>query len=570
MKLKDLSLFVKLLTPVVILFAVIGGVLFIGKMNNDRLIAGQREIAHNGITSLVQVSEIVEEFQTIDGRFYRYLIGQSTGNLEGGEKKMAALKEEAIALDAKLGAFLATVEKGAEKDRLLKLQNDFKTTVIGMNDDGVYDVAIQMMGIDVSFVLKGIGSYTNVYNEFIDALGEFQESIRVKVNALVEESEQEITHFQLLSIVATAAVGILALLIAVFLIIIVVRSVKDIAGVTALLAEGRTDVDIEARERKDELGTIVESLKKFKENQMQVLELKDQQEHLKAEQEAQRKQDMFALAESFDSQIGGLISSLTTASGSLQTTAESMRSIAEETVGASNTVASSSEQAQANVNTVASAMEEMSAASNEITVQASSARRKSNDTASEATRARETVGNLSHLVENIGEVVTAIQDIAEQTNLLALNATIEAARAGEAGKGFAVVADEVKKLASETSKKTEEIGSRIADIQGATQLSVDAMESIITNISDIDQAITGVSAAIEEQNATNKEVARSVSEASHGVQQVSMIISDVKTRAGDTGESADTVLDAARDVAKLSDNLRGSVGEFLQRIRSDS
>lgn len=570
MKLKDLSLFVKLLTPVVILFAVIGGVLFIGKMNNDRLIAGQREIAHNGITSLVQVSEIVEEFQTIDGRFYRYLIGQSTGNLEGGEKKMAALKEEAIALDAKLGAFLATVEKGAEKDRLLKLQNDFKTTVIGMNDDGVYDVAIQMMGIDVGFVLKGIGSYTNVYNEFIDALGEFQESVRVKVNALVEESEQEITRFQLLSIVATAAVGILALLIAVFFIIIVVRSVKDIAGVTALLAEGRTDVDIEARERKDELGTIVESLKKFKENQMQVLELKDQQERLKAEQEAQRKQDMFALAESFDSQIGGLISSLTTASGSLQTTAESMRSIAEETVGASNTVASSSEQAQANVNTVASAMEEMSAASNEITVQASSARRKSNDTASEATRARETVGNLSHLVENIGEVVTAIQDIAEQTNLLALNATIEAARAGEAGKGFAVVADEVKKLASETSKKTEEIGSRIADIQGATQLSVDAMESIITNISDIDQAITGVSAAIEEQNATNKEVARSVSEASHGVQQVSMIISDVKTRAGDTGESADTVLDAARDVAKLSDNLRGSVGEFLQRIRSDS
>lgn len=164
-------------------------------------------------------------------------------------------------------------------------------------------------------------------------------------------------------------------------------------------------------------------------------------------------------------------------------------------------------------------------------------------------------------------VVTADADVIA---LCCFLQNIDAARAGEAGKGFAVVADEVKKLASETSKKTEEIGSRIADIQGATQLSVDAMESIITNISDIDQAITGVSAAIEEQNATNKEVARSVSEASHGVQQVSMIISDVKTRAGDTGESADTVLDAARDVAKLSDNLRGSVGEFLQRIRSDS
>lgn len=567
-KLKNVPLFIKLFIPIFTLFILIGGILFVGKINSDKLIEAQNTIKVQGIEEMGKVNSILEQFQKLDGLFYNYLINQSTGNLQDGEKKMAALKEEAKKLDVELSGLLHEV-KEEDAQKLLALQKAFKKSVIGEADDGVYDVAIQMMGMDVGFVLKGIGGYTQVYTDYVKALKELQAGIEEDVNILSRESEANIRSFQMYSLFGSIALSALILLSVVSIIILIVKSIKEISRVTGLLAEGRTDMDIALLERKDELGTIVESLKKFKENQLQVKRLTEEQERLKEEQEAQRKRDMQDLADSFDRQIGGLIDALSSASGKLSFTAETMRSIADHTSKASETVAASSEESSVNVNTVAAAMEEMSASSGEITVQITSARVKSNDTAANANTANETVRNLSNLVNNIGEVVEAIQDIAEQTNLLALNATIEAARAGEAGKGFAVVADEVKKLANETTKKTGEIGGRISDIQAATKNSVDAMERIITNIANIDESVTGVSAAVEEQNATNKEIVRSVSEASHGVQQVTEIIIDLQKGAQETGTSADSVLSAAREVAELSENLKISVNQFLEKIRNE-
>jgi len=566
--LKNTSLYVKLLTPIIILFLVIGGMLVVAKINNEKLINVQRNITQNGIKKIEKISSLLEEFQTLDGKFYRYLIGQSTGNLEGGEEKMMALKADAIKLDKEFENFLNELGE-EERANFQKLRQDFKVSVIGENDDGVYDVAVQMMSIDVGFVLKGIDGYTKVYNEFISSLKALQTKINSDANTLALSSEQEIRKFQYWYLIGTMALGTLVVVLSLLMVYIVVRSVKNIAAMTTKLANGDIEVDIESQQRKDELGEIVTSLSQFKENQLQVRHLEEQQERLKEEQELARARDMQELADSFDNQIGGLVSSLTTASGSLQGTAKTMRTIADKTSQSSSTVSSSSEIASENVNTVASAMEEMSASSQEITAQMTSARTKSNDTASDANRANDTVSNLNNLVANIGEVVTAIKDIAEQTNLLALNATIEAARAGDAGKGFAVVADEVKKLATETSVKTEEISTRISEIQGATELSVDAMGRIISNISEIDQAINGVSAAIEEQNATNQEIVRSVSEASQGVEQVSSIILEVRGNASEAGSYADSVLNESDNVAKLADNLKESVEFFLTEIRSE-
>ena len=117
------------------------------------------------------------------------------------------------------------------------------------------------------------------------------------------------------------------------------------------------------------------------------------------------------------------------------------------------------------------------------------------------------IAELTRAAGRIGDVVKLITAIAEQTNLLALNATIEAARAGDAGKGFAVVAQEVKALAAQTAKATSEIGLQIAGVQAATQDSVVSIKEIGGTIGRIAEIAAAITAAVELQAATTREIA---------------------------------------------------------------
>jgi methyl-accepting chemotaxis protein len=164
--------------------------------------------------------------------------------------------------------------------------------------------------------------------------------------------------------------------------------------------------------------------------------------------------------------------------------------------------------------------------------------------------------------------VKLITAIAEQTNLLALNATIEAARAGEAGRGFAVVASEVKQLASQTAKATEEIGAQIAGMQTATQDSVAAIKEIGGTIGRISDIASTIAAAVEEQGAATQEIARNVGEAAKGTTQVATNITDVNRGAAETGSASAQVLASAKSLSSESHHLRSEVDKFLSTVRA--
>ncbi|MCG8356076.1 MAG: methyl-accepting chemotaxis protein, partial [Kiloniellales bacterium] len=178
------------------------------------------------------------------------------------------------------------------------------------------------------------------------------------------------------------------------------------------------------------------------------------------------------------------------------------------------------------------------------------------------------VQSLATAAQKIGDVVNLIQDIAEQTNLLALNATIEAARAGEAGKGFAVVASEVKMLANQTAKATEEIAQQVEGMQSATGGTVESIEKIGAVIARISDNANSIAAAIEEQTISTQEISKNVQEAASGTQEVASNITGVREAAEQTGAAASEVLSSSKGLSEQSDVLRSEVEKFVSKLRA--
>ena len=333
------------------------------------------------------------------------------------------------------------------------------------------------------------------------------------------------------------------------------------------LAQHDLTTEIVGIERRDEVGQMANAVQVFKTSMIDGDRLKVEQEEAQRVTAA-RSALVDRLTRTFDEKVQGVVQTVASQATQMQSSAQSMSATAEESTKQASAVAAASEESAANVQTVASAAEELSSSIAEIGRQVSHSSQIAATAVTESAKANEMVQGLLNASQKIGEIVALINEIADQTNLLALNATIEAARAGEAGKGFAVVAAEVKNLATQTSKATEEIGSQITSVQGATQSAVNAIASIGKTISEIDQISTAIAAAVEQQGAATQEIARNVEEAAKGTQQVSSNIGGVTEAANSTGAVANQVLASARALTEQSGELRHLVNTFLTEVKA--
>ncbi len=334
------------------------------------------------------------------------------------------------------------------------------------------------------------------------------------------------------------------------------------------LAGGNLSAEVPGTTRGDELGAMGRTVDVFKTNALEVNRLRADQEEQRRRAVEERRQAMAALARKFEDGAGAIVGNLGSQAAALQSTAQSMATIADEAAHQSSTVAAASEQATRNVNTVATAAEELAASVNEIQAQITRSTLMVGEAAGNTETASQDIQRLAAAGQKIGQVVDLIKGIASQTNLLALNATIEAARAGDAGKGFAVVAGEVKVLAEQTARATDEIAAQIGAIQEATRGSVRSIESIAQQVAKVRETSTAIASAVEEQGAATAEIARNVAEAARGTQDVSANIGMVSTAVQQSGASASQVLASANSLGESSSALKHQVETFLREVRT--
>lgn len=317
----------------------------------------------------------------------------------------------------------------------------------------------------------------------------------------------------------------------------------------------------------DEIAGMARAVNVFRENAMERARLEAE----RGEDEAARAErtrtieDLIARFEDVSQRALGAVSDAAHEMESAASALDQSSRSASETTAQVNT---SSGRAAENVDTVAAAAEEMTGSIAEIAQQISRSTEIAQDAADRVEQTNGDVAALNEAAKKIGDIVSLINDIAEQTNLLALNATIEAARAGEAGKGFAVVASEVKTLAEQTGKATSSISEQISGIQGATGKAVTAIASIGEVISEMNNISAAIAAAMEEQRAAASEITRAAHDAAAGARDVSQSIASVDAAASETGQCAAQVNAASSALNTESDGLKKAVSEFLTGVRA--
>jgi methyl-accepting chemotaxis protein len=372
--------------------------------------------------------------------------------------------------------------------------------------------------------------------------------------------------FEILAAIIGVAI-IVGIAVGIYLVRDVSRGIASIVAPMQALGGGDLTAQIPHQGEKTEIGSMAESLQVFK-DALIAKKAADEAAARDAEAKIERGRRVDGITREFESMIGEIVNTVSSASTQLEASAGTLTATAERAQELTTVVAAASEEASTNVQSVASATEEMASSVNEISRQVQESARMAGEAVNEARKTNDRVSELSKAAARIGDVVELINNIAGQTNLLALNATIEAARAGDAGRGFAVVASEVKALAEQTAKATGEIGQQINGIQSATQDSVSAIKEISGTIEKLSEISSAIAAAVEEQGAATQEISRNVQQAAQGTQQVTSNITDVQRGAGETGIASSQVLSAAQSLSGDSNRLKLEVGKFLSSVRA--
>ena len=520
------------------LLVVLLGVFAVNRMTLIR--QSSVDMSANQVPSVTNLGIITENVLRLRILSFRVLVNREPAALQEAETRMSALADKVKAAQARYAALPA----GTEEAMLYKT---FVTTL-----DSYFQAQAEMLAFSKQGKVEEMRNLINTrIKDGTDLMGE-QLNKLIAINAAdAKDADAEAGHSYESAITGVIAVSVAAALLTVLLAWLLTRSIvtplRKAVEVAETIAGGNLTKTIEDA-GKDEPARLLQALAAMQTNLRQTIQ-----------------------------HIAGSATQLASA-------AEELSAVTEEASKGLQQQNNEIDQAATAVNEMTAAVEEVArnaVSTSEASGQSNQAAREGRDRVVETVGAIQTmtqdVQNTAVLIEglatqgrDIGKVLDVIRAIAEQTNLLALNAAIEAARAGEAGRGFAVVADEVRALAHRTAQSTQEIEKMVAGIQNGTGEAVQSMQQSNQRTQNTLEMARAAGVALEQItqsisliNERNLVIASASEEQAQVSREVDRNLVNIRDLATQSAAGANQTSAASHELSRLAVDLNGMVARFV-------
>jgi methyl-accepting chemotaxis protein len=481
------------------------------------------------------------------------------------------LEDAAVKAEAHLAKALRTQDTKIPAEMMDQIQafreraRTQQATAIALGKDPQPEGIGQLAALNLS-----LASDLNAYSQ------ERFEPMQAKIDDLVERISETIRF----------TLPIAALLIALCLISVraILRNITEVTlrilDALEKLAAGDLAQPVPGAKRKDELGAMSRAINICRDRSIEYREVtaahtqsvERELEQAKAMDaiRTDKKDALKIVADDFESSIFDVTKKVAANSADLRDASDTMVTLAKTSCEHADNAANAMEDTAMGIAAAASASDQFALSISEISQQAAASAELAREVKSSVDEANGNIDGLSRAVDEIGEIAEMIGAIASRTNLLSLNASIEAARGGEAGRGFAVVASEVKELASRTSHATNNVAAHIVAIQGTTRGSVEDLANVAKQVELLESSAVSIAAAVDQQSISGRELAQNIDSAASSSDNVSKMLEEVRDVSLAAGAAAAQMLISSEQADGNAEALKEQAVQFLAEVRTHS